>query len=89
MDAESRRAKLSEAESLLMEGHEGLQNPRAEEKHKRDALQRLVRLYEALNNSDKRSEWQQKLELFDKAQEKSPVSESLTEGTSETKAKTK
>lgn len=76
IDAERRRAKLNVAESLLLEGHERLQNSSAEEKYKRDALQRLVRLYEALNKSDKRSEWQQKLELFDKAQKKSSASES-------------
>ena len=70
LDVEGRQAKLSEAESLLLEGHERLQKAPAEEKYKRDALQRIVRLYEAWNKPDKRSEWEQKVELFDKAQTK-------------------
>jgi hypothetical protein len=76
LDVEARRAKLSEAESLMLEGHERLRTPSAEEKYKRDALQRLVRLYEAVNQPDKRAEWQQKLEMFDAGHKKSPTSKS-------------
>jgi hypothetical protein len=75
LDAEGRRAKLSQAEASLLEGHEQLQKPSAVEKYKRDALARMVRLYEAWNKPDKRSEWQQRLELFDKSQTQSLPSE--------------
>jgi hypothetical protein len=71
LDAEARRTKLAEAESLLLESHEQLQKESRERKYNRDALQRLVRLYEAWNKPDKRAEWQQKLELFEKAQKNS------------------
>jgi tetratricopeptide (TPR) repeat protein len=89
LDAEGREAKLIEAELLLVEGCERVQSAATDDKYKRDALHRLVRLYEAWNKPDKRSEWQQKLELFDKAKTKSSGSESLIEGSSETKTETK
>ena len=75
LDAEGRQANLSAAEALLLEGHERLQRTSAEEKYKRDALERIARLYEAWNKPDQRSEWQRKLELFDQAQKKSLASE--------------
>ena len=88
LNTEGREGKLTEAESLLLEGHKRLQAASTDKKYKRDALQRLVRLYEAWNKPDKRAEWQQKLELFDKAQQKSPESEPLVEDNSETRAET-
>jgi tetratricopeptide (TPR) repeat protein len=89
MNAEGREAKLSEAESLLLEGCERVQSGATDDKYKRDALQRLVRLYEAWNKPAKRAEWQQKLERFDKEQKMSPASGSLTQETSAINAETK
>ena len=62
LNAEARGAKLAEAESLLLEGNEALQPSSADNKYKRDAVERLVRLYDAWGKRDKVSEWQQKLE---------------------------
>jgi tRNA A-37 threonylcarbamoyl transferase component Bud32/Tfp pilus assembly protein PilF len=75
LDKEGREAKLSEAESLLLEGCEEVQRGATDDKYRRDALQRLVWLYEAWNKPDQSAEWQQKL---DAAQEKPPASESIT-----------
>ena len=75
LDAEGRQAKLSQAESLLLESYERLQRTSVDEKYKRDAFERIVRLYEAWNKPDQRSEWQRKLELFDKGQKKASASE--------------
>src|SRR5262249_2126406 len=47
LNAQARVTKLAEAESLLLEGNESLQQSSAESKYKRDAVVRLVRLYEA------------------------------------------
>jgi hypothetical protein len=68
-------AKLAEAETLLVEGNERLQASRsADEKYKRDALERLVRLYEAWGKPEKRSEWQQQLDAFDREKSNSVAS---------------
>jgi hypothetical protein len=75
LDAEGREAKLSEAEALLLDGHGPLQSSSTDEKYKRDAIQRLVRLYDAWNKPDKRAEWQQKVELLDKVRKESVISE--------------
>jgi len=65
LTAEARLAQFTEAESLLLKAHEALrQHEPAEPKYKRDALERLVRLYEAWDKPEKLSEWQQKLEAF-------------------------
>jgi eukaryotic-like serine/threonine-protein kinase len=88
LDAAARRAKLSEAQSLLLEGQERLESSSAEEKYKRDALQRLVHLYESWNKPDKRAEWQQKLDAFNQAQQ-SPPAEPLIEDRLDAKAETK
>jgi hypothetical protein len=67
LNAAARGAKLAEAETLLLEGSERLQASKfADKKYKRDALERLARLYEAWRKPEKLSEWQQKLEAFDK-----------------------
>ncbi|MFN0126191.1 MAG: tetratricopeptide repeat protein [Verrucomicrobiales bacterium] len=89
LDAEGREAKLNEAEPLLLEGCERVQTGATDDKYKRDALERLVRLYEAWNKPDKRAEWQQKLEWLDKPREKSPASESLVQETPAINAETK
>ncbi|HEY2952152.1 MAG TPA: serine/threonine-protein kinase [Verrucomicrobiae bacterium] len=69
LSAEARQTKLSEAESLLVEGNESLQQSRgADSKYKRDALIRLIHLYEAWDKPDKLTDWKQKLADFDKAE---------------------
>jgi hypothetical protein len=88
IDAEARQAKLRDAESLLLDGHERLQKA-SRRKYQRDALQRLVRLYEALSKPEQKAEWQQKLDAFDQAQKKLPPSEPLTEDSLEANAATK
>jgi len=68
LSSEARLAKLTEGEALLLEGNKGLQqDPKAESKYKRDAVERLGRLYEAWGKPDKLAEWKQKLADFDKA----------------------
>jgi len=67
LDATTREAKLAEAETLLLEGHQRLQESKStDKKYKRDALERLTRLYQAWGKPDPLSEWQQQLEAFDK-----------------------
>jgi hypothetical protein len=53
---------------LLLEGNDELQRSSAANKYKHDAVEPLVRLYEARGQSDKVSEWQQKREAFDKSE---------------------
>jgi hypothetical protein len=77
INAHAREAKLREAESLLLEGHERLENASADAKCNRDAFQRIVRLHEAWNKPGERAEWQQKLDILDRRQMNSHVSESL------------
>jgi tetratricopeptide (TPR) repeat protein len=79
-DPEGRVANLSQAESLLLESLDQLQKTAAEGKFKGDALQRLVRLYEAWNKPDKRAEWEQKFDRFSKGQDNSLYSQSDTPG---------
>ena len=60
--------KFPEAEALLLEANEALQqNPADQRELQRDALSALVRLYEAWDKPDKASEWQEKLAAFEKA----------------------
>jgi hypothetical protein len=61
-DPEARQEKLTEAESLLFEGHEQLQENAGHGKYKRDALQRLLRLYKAWNKPDQAQRVIQRLE---------------------------
>jgi hypothetical protein len=69
LPAEALLAQLTEAESLLLKGHESLpQNETAEPNYKRDALERLVRLYEAWDKPEQLAEWRQKLAAFEKAE---------------------
>src|SRR5439155_15117931 len=70
LNAEARQTKLVEAEALLLEGNDGLQQSKSAE-YKRDALERLVRLYEAWETSvpntgkpGQAQEWRAKLEAF-------------------------
>ncbi|HXJ58398.1 MAG TPA: tetratricopeptide repeat protein, partial [Verrucomicrobiae bacterium] len=67
LTAEARLALLTEAESLLLEGQEALwRNTTADPQYKRDALERLVRLYEALDKPEQLAEWRQKVAAFEK-----------------------
>jgi hypothetical protein len=75
LKAEVRIAKLAEAETLLLQGNEPLQQSSADNKYKRDAVERLVRLYEAWGKRDKVSEWQQKLKTFDKIRNEPSLSQ--------------
>jgi serine/threonine protein kinase len=77
LGAEKRQAKLGEAEALLLDGNNQLQrSPYPGRKSKRDALERLVRLYEAWENTVPNSgkaaqaqNWRRKLEALPAATE--------------------
>jgi serine/threonine protein kinase/tetratricopeptide (TPR) repeat protein len=75
-----KQQKFPEAEALLLEANEALhQKPADQRKLQREALTSLVSLYEAWGQSDKASEWRQKLAAFDKAdvaQDGAPKAES-------------
>lgn len=60
LDAEGREAKFSEAESLLLDGYECLQNRSNDPKYEGDARRRIDRLYQVWNKPARRAEWQQK-----------------------------
>jgi small-conductance mechanosensitive channel len=61
-----RQAKFTEAEALLLEGNEAVQqSSSADRKYKRDVLQRLMRLYEAWEKPDQAAKWRSKLESFE------------------------
>lgn len=69
LNSQERLAKLNEAESLLLEGSDVLQNSsRVESIYKRDALERLVRLYEVKGEPEKAADWKQKHADFMAAQ---------------------
>ena len=70
----TRDSKFGEAEALLLDAGERLRDdPSVEPAFKRDAIQRLVRLYEAWNSAvpnggmaQKAAEWRQQLASFEK-----------------------
>jgi tetratricopeptide (TPR) repeat protein len=65
LTAKGRAAKLAEAEPLLLEGQEAVQqHPAAERQYKRNALERLVRLYEAWDKPDHAAQWRTSLDVF-------------------------
>ena len=69
LPGDERTAQFIEAEALLLEGNQTLQQNKAvESKFKRDSLTRLVRLYEAWDKPDRAANWQEKLDEFDKAE---------------------
>jgi len=67
--------KYAEAEPLLLAGYEGMKQrddkipADARPLRLKQALQRLMQLYEATSRPDQAAEWKQKLAEFDKAQE--------------------
>jgi hypothetical protein len=71
------QGKYAEAEPLLLEGYEGMnkKGPKAAPAaplRLTEALERLVRLYEATGRKDKADEWRKKLEEA-KAGQKKPA----------------
>jgi hypothetical protein len=68
--------RYSEAESLLLAGYEGLKQragtipPQAKDLRLQEAVERLVRLYEAWGKSDQAANWKKVLEEHKAAQEK-------------------
>jgi tetratricopeptide (TPR) repeat protein len=64
--------KYGEAEPLLLQGYEGMKQREAKippegKVRLTEALERLVRLYEATNQKDKAEEWRKKLEAVKEA----------------------
>jgi hypothetical protein len=66
--------KFAEAEPLLLSGYEGLKQreqqipPAVRATRLKEALQRLVQLYEAKGRADQAAEWKQRLAEFEKAE---------------------
>jgi tetratricopeptide (TPR) repeat protein len=64
----SRQGKFAEAEPLLLKGYEGMKQradklpPRTKDPRLRQALERLVQLYEAWGKKDQADDWRKKLE---------------------------
>jgi hypothetical protein len=79
LDAAARNAKLTEAETLLLEGSKRLRSTSAERKYSRDALERLTRLYEAWGKSNQLAMWRQELDVLDQANSASsaPAAEAM------------
>ena len=69
--------KLPEAEPLLLEGYRRMKEPEANPPQGQsripEALERLVRLYEAKGNQPEAAAWRSKLEAAQAAQAKSPM----------------
>jgi len=66
LNVAARENKFAESETYLIESHQQLQGANsAGKKYKRDALERLTRLYEAWPKPDQLAEWRQKLAAFD------------------------
>ena len=65
--------KYTEAEPLLVSGYEGMKQrqdkiPANGRVRLKEALQRLVQLYEETGRPDQAAEWKQKLAEFDRAE---------------------
>ena len=69
---EARRLTLTEAESLLLKGHEAMEQNTVAPKYLRDSLIRLVRLYEAWDQPEKATVWQRKLDAFEQSTPEPP-----------------
>ncbi len=58
----SRTGRREEAETLLLDGYAGLtDNPHAPDSYRREALQRIVELYDVWGELDKAAEYRAKL----------------------------
>ncbi len=65
---EARGLALTEAEFLLLKGHEAMEQiPSIDPKYRRDSLVRLVRLYEVWDQPEKAVPWQGKLDSFEQS----------------------
>jgi hypothetical protein len=69
--------KYAEAEPLLLSGYEGMKQreekiPAAGRPRLKEALQRLVQLYETTGRTDHADEWKQKLAEFEQAESAKP-----------------
>jgi serine/threonine protein kinase len=65
-----RAAKLAQAEALLLEGNDRIPSDRSSARtYKRDALERLICLYEAWNKPAQAAEWRGKLTAFEKSKD--------------------
>ena len=66
----------SDAEPLLLAGYEGMKQrvtqipPQAKDLRLREAVERLVQIYNAWNKPDRAAEWQKKLDVQNKGAEK-------------------
>jgi tetratricopeptide (TPR) repeat protein len=65
--------KYAQAEPLLVSGYEGMKQredkiPAGGKRRLKDALQRVVQLYEATDRSDQAAQWKEKLAGFSKAE---------------------
>ena len=62
LTSEARRAKLAEAEAMLLEGDSAMEHGKnVETRYRSDSFIRLIRLYERSNDKDKAAAWRQKL----------------------------
>ena len=64
--------KYADAEPFLLSGYEGLKQREATisaagKVHLKEAVQRLVKLYEATDQADKAAQWKEKLAEFEKS----------------------
>ena len=57
----SGQGKYAEAEPLLVEGYEKMAPPKAAAIRKREALERVIKLYEAWGKPDKAAAWRMRL----------------------------
>lgn len=69
--------KYAEAEPLLLSAYEGMKQreakiPAVGKPRLKEALERLVQLYDATGRSDQAAEWKQKLAAFEKAESTNP-----------------
>ncbi len=55
------QGRYAEAEPLLVHGYEGMRPPGDKTFHKRDALERVVALYEAWGKPEEAASWRRKL----------------------------
>lgn len=63
----AREVMLLEAEKLLRDGHTALESDRrSDPNHRRDSMERFVRLYTAWTNPELLAQWQEKILAFDR-----------------------
>jgi eukaryotic-like serine/threonine-protein kinase len=65
--------QFSEAESMLLEGYEGLKGSAQQADRLREAVERLVQLYEAWEKPDEMGVWQMELQRLDDSRDIPPL----------------